>query len=65
VEEQRLLGPTRNWLKVKPAVMTAGGRQRTGAEHRALLARTGLRLTRIIPCTGMVSLVEAVPDSPS
>jgi hypothetical protein len=46
-------------------VMTAGGRQRTGAEHRALLARAGLRLTRIIPSTGMVSLVEAVPDSPS
>lgn len=45
--------------------MTAGGRQRTGAEHRALLARTGLRLTRIIPSTGMVNLVEAVPDSPS
>jgi hypothetical protein len=46
-------------------VMTAGGRQRTEAEHRALLARVGLRLTRIIPVTGIVSLVEAVPNSPS
>jgi hypothetical protein len=46
-------------------VMTAGGRQRTEAEHRALLGRAGLRLTRIVPSTGMVSLVEAVPDSPN
>jgi hypothetical protein len=46
-------------------VMTAGGRQRTEVEHRELLARAGLRLTRIIPSTSMVSLVEAVPDSPS
>ncbi|PZS24530.1 MAG: hypothetical protein DLM61_21955 [Pseudonocardiales bacterium] len=46
-------------------VMTAGGRQRTEAEHLELLARAGLRLTRIIPSASMVSLVEAVPDSPS
>lgn len=43
-------------------VMTAGGRQRTEAEHRTLLSRAGLRLTRIVPSSGMVSLVEAVPD---
>jgi hypothetical protein len=46
-------------------VMTAGGRQRTEAEHCALLGRAGLRLTRIVPSTGMVSLVEAVPDAPN
>jgi hypothetical protein len=46
-------------------VMTAGGRQRTEAELRALLGQAGLRLTRTIPSAGMVSLVEAVPDSPS
>jgi DNA-binding transcriptional ArsR family regulator len=46
-------------------VMTAGGRQRTEAEHRALLDRAGLRLTRIVPSSGMVSLVEAVPVSRS
>jgi O-methyltransferase len=46
-------------------VMTAGGRQRTEAEHRALLGRAGLRLTRIVPSTDLVSLIEAVPDSPS
>ncbi|MDQ4102725.1 MAG: hypothetical protein M3186_03035 [Actinomycetota bacterium] len=44
-------------------VMTAGGRQRTEAEFRALFSRAGLRLTRVVPSTGMVSLVEAVPDS--
>ncbi len=46
-------------------VMTAGGRQRTEAELRALLGQAGLRLTRTIPSASMVSLVEAVPDSPS
>ena len=44
-------------------VMTSGGRQRTEAEHRTLLDRAGLRLTRIVPSTGLISLVEAVPDS--
>ena len=44
-------------------VMTAGGRQRTEAEHRTLLARADLRLTRVVPSTGMVSLIEAVPNA--
>jgi hypothetical protein len=44
-------------------VMTSGGRQRTEAEFRVLLGRVGLRLTRIVPSAGTVSLVEAVPDS--
>jgi hypothetical protein len=46
-------------------VMTAGGRQRTEAEYHALFGRVGLRLARIVPSAGMVSLVEAVPNSPS
>lgn len=46
-------------------VMTGGGRQRTEAEYRALFSRAGLRLTRVVRSTGMASLVEAVPDSPS
>lgn len=45
-------------------VMTAGGRQRTKAEYHSLLGRVGLRLSRIVPSAGMVSLVEAVPDAP-
>ena len=44
-------------------VMTSGGRQRTEAEYRALFGRAGLRLTRIVPSAGMISLVEAIPDS--
>lgn len=44
-------------------VMSAGGRQRTEAEYRTLFDRAELRLTRVVPSSGMVSLVEAVPDS--
>lgn len=43
-------------------IMTASGRQRTEAEFRTLLSRAGLRLTRIVPSSGMFSLIEAVPD---
>ena len=46
-------------------VMTSGGRQRTESEHRTLLSRAGLRLTHIVPSTGLISLVEAVPAAPS
>ncbi|MDQ4010420.1 MAG: methyltransferase [Actinomycetota bacterium] len=46
-------------------VMTTGGRQRTEAEYQALFSRARLRLTRVVPSTGMISLVEAVPDAPS
>ncbi|MGH3768076.1 MAG: methyltransferase [Pseudonocardiaceae bacterium] len=52
-------------LDLEMLVMTGGGRQRTEAEYRSLFARAGLRLTRIVPSSGVVSLVEAVPDSPS
>jgi O-methyltransferase domain len=44
-------------------VVTAGGRQRTEAEFRALLDRAGFRLTRIVPSSNWISLVEAVPHS--
>jgi O-methyltransferase domain len=43
-------------------VMTTGGRQRTEAEFCTLLGRAGLALTRIVPSTSSISLVEAVPD---
>jgi hypothetical protein len=45
-------------------VMTSGGRQRTDVEYRTLLGRSGLRLTRVVPSTGRISLLEAVPDAP-
>ncbi|MGH3720770.1 MAG: methyltransferase [Pseudonocardiaceae bacterium] len=53
----------RKLVDVEMLVMTSGGRQRTEAEHRALLGRAGLRLARVVPTTSMASLVEAVPDS--
>jgi hypothetical protein len=49
-------------VDVEMLVIT-GGRQRAEAEFRALLDRAGLRLTRIVPSSGMVSLLEAVPHS--
>ncbi|MBV8541951.1 MAG: hypothetical protein JO063_11575 [Pseudonocardiales bacterium] len=56
--------PSRGKLvDVEMLVMTTGGRQRTEAEFRALLDRAGLRLTRVVPSSGMVSLVEAVPHA--
>jgi hypothetical protein len=44
-------------------IMTSGGRERTETEYRRLCDRAGLQLTRIVPSTGLVSLLEAVPDS--
>jgi hypothetical protein len=38
-----------------------GGQERTGDEYRALLAKAGLRMTRIVPTESPVSVVEAVP----
>lgn len=41
-------------------VMT-GGRERTEAEHRALLEKGGFRVNRIIPATPATSIIEALP----
>lgn len=38
-----------------------GGRERTEAEHRSLLASAGFTLTRVLPTASTVSIVEAVP----
>ncbi|MBV9162338.1 MAG: hypothetical protein JO281_12465 [Pseudonocardiales bacterium] len=46
-------------------IMTSGGRERTEAEYRTLCDRAGLRLTRIVPSTGLIRLVEAIPASSS
>jgi O-methyltransferase domain len=48
-------------LDVEMLVLTSGGRQRTETQFRALFDQAGLRLTRILPSSGPVSLVEAVP----
>jgi SAM-dependent methyltransferase len=41
-------------------VMT-GGRERTEAEYRALLAAAGFRLTRIVPTPSEMRVIEGVP----
>ena len=38
-----------------------GGRERTEAEYRRLLAVHGFRLTRVVPTAGEISVVEGVP----
>ncbi len=39
---------------------TPGGLERTAAEYQALLAKAGLRMTRVVPTESPVSVVEAV-----
>jgi hypothetical protein len=39
--------------------MCPGGQERTEEEYRALLAKAGLRLTRVIPTHSPVSIIEA------
>jgi len=47
--------------KMLDIVMLAipGGRERTEAEYRELLARAGLRMTRVLPTASPVSVIEA------
>jgi SAM-dependent methyltransferase len=47
-------------IDLEMLVMTDGGRERTADEFRALFARAGLRLTRIVPTPAGRSLVEGV-----
>lgn len=48
--------------KILDMVMLAvpGGEERTGEEYRALLAKAGFRVTRIVPTASPVSVIEAV-----
>ena len=46
-------------LDVHMMVMT-GGRERTEAEYRELLARAGFQLTRVIPTESSMSVIEAI-----
>jgi O-methyltransferase len=41
-------------------LVSAGGEERTEAEYATLLAAAGFRLTRVVPTTSDVSIVEAV-----
>ena len=41
-------------------MLLAGGAERTAREYESLLARAGLRMTRVLPTTTSASIVEAV-----
>jgi hypothetical protein len=41
-------------------MLVIGGRERTEAEYRDLLERSGLNLTRLVPSAGAHSLIEAI-----
>jgi len=42
-------------------LVSTGGRQRSEAEFRALYARAGFELVRVVPTAGAVSLIEGAP----
>jgi hypothetical protein len=44
-------------------LVMVGGQERTEAEYRALIAGAGLRMTRVIPTGGAMSLIEAVIEA--
>ena len=43
-------------------LVLAGGRERTREEFQQLLARSGFRMTAVLPTRSFVSVVEAVPE---
>jgi hypothetical protein len=49
------------WLDLHMMV-AAGGLERTEAEFRRLFAEHGFRLTRVVPTSGDVSIIEGVPS---
>jgi hypothetical protein len=55
-------GDTPHQGKLQDLVMLVfpGGQERTEPEYRELLAKAGLRLTRVVPTTSAVSIVEAM-----
>jgi hypothetical protein len=48
-------------LDLQMLFLSAGGRERSEAEFRTLLASAGLNLERIVPTTAVTSLIEASP----
>ncbi|WP_156687277.1 methyltransferase [Mycobacterium sp. Marseille-P9652] len=51
-----------NWADLE-MLLNLGGRERTAAEYRRLLARAGLRMVRVVPTASPLSVVEARVDS--
>jgi hypothetical protein len=48
-------------LDMTMLMFTQGGRERTAREYSALLAETGFQMTRVVPTTAPVSIIEARP----
>jgi len=42
-------------------MVIGGGRERTAAEHQALIEAAGFTLTKVVPTQSEVSVIEAVP----
>jgi hypothetical protein len=57
-------GNTPHFGKLLDMVMLAipGGEERSGAEYAELLEKAGLRMTRVVPTSTEISIVEAVRD---
>lgn len=64
VVENVLTGPTdpdfAKFGDLEMLIVTPGGRERTADEYSSLYARAGFRLTRIVPTTSTVSIIEGV-----
>jgi hypothetical protein len=43
-------------------VWTSGGKERTAAEHRSLLAAAGFEFARLVPTNCYLSIIEAIPE---
>ena len=48
------------FLDLTMLVITAGGRERTEAEYRALFEKAGFQLTRIVPTQDEISIIEGI-----
>jgi hypothetical protein len=48
-------------LDIEMLVMTVGGKERTAEEFDALFTSSGFRLSRIVPTSRPISVVEALP----
>jgi O-methyltransferase domain len=48
-------------MDLQMLVMTSTGRERTEAEFATLLAQADFALTRVVPTSGMLSIVESQP----
>ena len=48
-------------LDINMLVMCPGGKERTEAEYRALFEVAGFRLTRVVPTTAFISVLEGLP----